>query len=558
MPPVDAQHLRKSVIIYAMVAMAVLSLVVTAIAVGPLAWRLRADVREDLQHDLTLKVMAAGQVLAQARNLAEQVTSRTVIREKLEQYNRGAMSLAALTEFTRDKLVDALNLSDELVGISRFAAKGEPVVAVGEFAEDGPAPTIGSVLGLHHQGGKPYLVVAAPIKSRDGGKAGTDVVVVDASTLQAIIDDAASAGPTNWAALVDSATPARPLMVSAGDYTVRSGTEELVLQAVSAGRPQYREVAGNALVASPLPGTRWALVQSTALSEATRQVDTLLLWVCMGTLVAMALGVTGLVLVLRPLTGAFIVHTADMSSQIRQLEVARAELATKTHALARSNADLQEFAYAASHDLQEPVRTIVGFAQLLKRRYGGQMGAEADEFIGFVVEGAERMRRQINDLLAYARLDHGEFRPETVDMDAVVGEALSALKATIDDTSARIERSPLPAVRGRHDALLRLMQNLVANGLKFTAKGETPRIEISGHAIDGWVEIVVRDHGIGIDPQYHDRVFRMFERLEPGQYQGSGIGLAICRKVAEMHGGRLWVDSARGVGAAFHLRLPAV
>lgn len=545
-----------------MVAMAAISLVVTVIAVGPLAWRLRADVHADLEHDLALKVMVAGQLLSQTRNLAEQVSSRTIIREKLEQYNRGAIPLAALTEFTRDKLTDALNLSPELVGISRYAAHGEAVVSVGAFAEEGPMPTAanGSVLGLHRQNGRPYLVAAAAIRSRDGTVAGTDVVVVDGDALQRIVDDAAAAGGSAWAAVIEGQGDerARPLLVSGGDFTMRGGADVLAAQAIASGKTQRRDVEGNIVVASPLPGSPWALVQTIALTEATRQVDTLLLWVCLGALLAVALGVAGLVLVLRPLTGSFIIHTTDMAHQIDQLKKAQAELATKSHSLALSNADLQEFAYAASHDLQEPVRSIVGFAQLLKRRYGGQMGAEADEFIGFIVDNAERMRRQINDLLDYACLEHGELHVERVAMDAVLDEALAALDSTIRDSGARIERRPLPVVRGRHEALVRLMQNLVANGLKFTAKDERPHIEISGHTVDGWAEIAVRDHGIGIDPQFHDRIFRMFERLEPGRYQGSGIGLAICRKVADMHGGRLWVESARGTGATFHLRLPAL
>lgn len=540
--------------------MAAISVAVAVIAIAPLAVRLRADVRANMAHDLALKVMAGGQVLGLARNLADQVTSRTVIRERLEQYNRGAVTLPALTEFTRDKLVDALKLSPELVGISRFTAAGEPVVAVGAFAEDGPLPTshVDGMLGLRRQDGRPFLVVAAPIRSRDGTRAGTDVVVVDAAALQAIVDDTAAVGSTGWAALVDAAGPPRPLMVSGKDFALLPGADTLVADVVAAGRPQQRDYDGRVLVASPLPGSSWALVQAMSLPEATRQVDHLLLWVSAGAVLAGAVGVGGLVLVLRPLTGTFIVHTADMARQIEQLEQAKAELAAKSHSLALSNADLQEFAYAASHDLQEPVRTIVGFAQLLKRRYGGQMGTEADEFIGFIVEGAERMRRQINDLLAYARLDHGEHQLELVSMDEVVDGALEVLSTAIAESAAQIERRPLPQVRGNREALSRLMQNLVGNGLKFTAQGETPHIEISGHVVDGWAEIVVRDRGIGIDPQYHDRIFRMFERLEPARYGGSGIGLAICRKVADMHGGRLWVESARGAGASFHLRLPAV
>jgi signal transduction histidine kinase len=558
--PVNAQQLRRAVVSYAIVAMAAISLVVAAIAIAPLAARLRDGARAGLDHDLALKVAAGGQALARARNLAEQVTSRTVIRERLEMYNRGATTLPALTEFTRDKLADALNLSAELLGISRFAAQGEPVVSVGAFAEDGPlstATTTTTMLGLRRQDGRSHLVVAAPIRSRDGTFAGTDVAVVDASGLQAVVDDAGAIGRTSWAGVVEVAGAPRPLMVSGDTFSMPDGADSVAAAAVSAGRMVRQEKAGLILAAAPLPNSNWALVLAMAAGEATRDVDRLLAWVVLAAVVATSLGVGGLVMVLRPLTGAFLVHASDMARQIDELERAKAELAAKSHSLARSNADLQEYAYAASHDLQEPVRTIVGFSQLLKRRYGGQLGPEADEFIGFIVEGAERMRRQINDLLAYARLDHGEVLLEPVSMDEVVDEALGALADAIAKCDAEVVRRPLPDVRGRRDSLVRLMQNLVANSLKFAAKGERPRIDISGHVVDGWAELMVRDHGIGIEPQYHERIFRMFERLEPGQYPGSGIGLAICRKVADMHGGRIWVDSARGAGASFHIRLPA-
>jgi signal transduction histidine kinase len=552
--------LRRAVVTYAIVAMAMISLAVASVAIAPLALRLRDNARVGLQHELALKVMAAGQTLARARNLAEQVTSRTVVRERLEMYNRGEVTLPALTEFSRDKLVDALNLSAELLGISRFAAKGEPVVSIGAYAEDGPAPAAVSattMLGLRRQEGRSHLVVAAPIRSRDGTQAGTDVVVVDAGGLQAVVDDAGAVGRTGWAAVVELTGTPRPLMVSGEVFSMPSGAAEVAASAASLGRAAYLEKDGQVLAAAPLPNSSWVLVVAMATEEAMQDVDRLLAWVMLGAVLATSLGVAGLVMVLRPLTGAFLVQTGDMARQIEELEKAKAELAAKSHSLALSNADLQEYAYAASHDLQEPVRTIVGFSQLLKRRYGGQLGPDADEFIGFIVEGAERMRRQINDLLAYARLDRGEFQLEPVAMDEVVDEALSALAGTIAETGAEVLRRPLPNVRGRRDALVRMVQNLVSNSLKFAAGDERPRIDIIGHVVDGWAEIVVRDNGIGIDPQYHERIFRMFERLEPGQYPGSGIGLAICRKVADMHGGRIWVESARGAGASFHIRLPA-
>lgn len=561
--PVNARRLRRFVVLYATLAMVAISVAVAAIAIVPLAARLKADVRSGFEHEMTLKVMAGAEALGRARNLAEQVTSRTVIREKLEQYNRGAIALADLTEFTRDKLADALTLSPELVGISRFAANGEPVVSIGAFSEEGPMPSLpegagGTILGLHRQGGRPFLVAAAPIRKLGGPVAGIDVVVVDAAGLQAIVDDAGAAERTGWAALVDaSGESPRVLMAARDDLMLRDGAAILAGKAVASGAAVSDQVAGQLLVAAPLPQTGWALVSAMPSQRASHDVDMLLAWVLLGAAAAIALGMGGLVLVLRPLTGALIVSSTEMERQMTELGHLKVDLAARTHALSLSRADLQEFTYAASHDLQEPVRTVVGFSQLLQRRFGGQMGTEADEFIGFIVQGAERMQRQINDLLSYTCLDHGEAKNEDVPMDGVLDDALAGLAEVIRESGADITRRPLPVVHGQRDALVRLLQSLISNGLKFTAKGEAPRLAIAGHVVDGWAEITVRDHGIGIDPEYHERVFRMFERLEPNQYTGTGIGLAICRKVAEMHGGRIWVDSSRGVGATFHIRLPA-
>lgn len=560
MTAIDARRLRRAIIFYAALAMVAIGMTVAVIAIGPLAVRLRDNARAGLEHELAIKAMAAEQVLDNARNLAQQVTSRTVIRERLEVYNRGDIPLGALTEFTRDKLADAMTMSKDLVGISRFAAKGEPVVSVGPFAEEGPAPPPVSdraVLGLRVQAARQFIVVAAPIVGRDRKPAGTDVVVVDAADLQAILDDAAAIGKTGWAALVDGAGQPRQLMSSSGGRAPWPLVERMAAR-VAAGAKAGRDEDGEVVVAAaPLQGTSWVLVQAIAADEATRQVDIFLLWVVVGAVMTTALGVGGLALVLRPLTGAFLVQNADLARQVEELQQAKAELAEKSHSLALSNADLQAYAYAASHELQEPVRGIVSFAQLLQRRYGGQMGGEADEFIGFIVDSAERMRRQINDLLSYTALDQAEPDPQPVPLGAVVEAALAILAPVVASTDARIGIGTLPSVRGRRDALVRLFENLIGNALKFTAAGEPPRIEISARQDDRWVEVCVRDHGIGIEPEFHERIFRMFERLEPGHYPGTGIGLAICRKVAEMHGGRIWVESVRGNGAAFHVRLPA-
>lgn len=562
MAPVDALRLRRVIVTYAIVAMVTVGIVVAILAITPLALRLREDALAALRHELTLKVMAGGEVAARAVNLAQQVTSRTVIRQKLESYNQGETTLNDLRAFTADKLADALNLSPDLLGIIRFAADGEKVAVLGKVAgAENMAPLTAAHLHLSlAQGGDgPVLVVAAPIIGRGGVLAGTDLVVVSGQSLHAVVDEVRALRGRTKAALVDPTASTRVILASHDDFALDAAGTILVGLALERGQVQMEEHDGVVLAAAALPGTRWVLLLRLPAGEATAAVDSLLLWVMVAAGIVIALGVWGLRWLLQPLTGAFIVHSADMTRQIAELRQAQSELAAKSHDLALSNAELQEYAYAASHDLQEPVRTIIGFAQLLERRYRGQMGAEADEFIAFIVEGAERMRRQINDLLSYARLGRGEPVQEIVNMDKVAAEAVQALAAAITTSGATVEVEPLPMVKGGRDALSRLLQNLMANSLKFTKPGEVAHVRVSAKegSDPNWAEFIVRDHGIGIAPEYHDRIFRMFERLHPrGQYEGSGIGLAICRKVVEMHGGRIWVESQLGEGTAFHFLLP--
>lgn len=560
MAPVDAERLRRVIVTYATLAMVTIGIVVAGLAITPLALRLREDALAALRHELTLKVMAGGEVVGRAANLAQQVTSRTVIRQKLESYNQGEIGLEELREFTRDKLVDALTLSPDLIGIVRIAADGQRVAVLGKVTGTETQPLLATPhLSIALADGEtgPVLMVAAPIIGRGGVLAGTDLVVVSAASLHAIVDEVRALRGRTQAALIDLTAPMQVALASDRGFTLDDADLALVGQALDRQQVLISDHGALIAAAAALPGTRWALLLRMPAGEATAAVDSLLIWVVLAAAIVIGLGVLGLRKVLRPLTGVFIVQSADMSRQITELRQIQTDLAAKSHDLALSNAELQEYAYAASHDLQEPVRTIIGFAQLLSRRYRGQMGPEADEFIDFIVEGAERMRRQINDLLAYARLGRSGSAFEPVDMNKVATEVCQALRGAIQASGAVIEIGQLPTIMGGREAVSRLLQNLIGNALKFTRPGQPPHIEVNASSKDGWAEFTVRDHGIGIAPEYHDRIFRMFERLHPrGQYEGSGIGLPICRKVVELHGGRIWLESKPDEGCTFHVLLP--
>jgi PAS domain S-box-containing protein len=224
--------------------------------------------------------------------------------------------------------------------------------------------------------------------------------------------------------------------------------------------------------------------------------------------------------------------------------------------LARSNEELQQFAYVVSHDLQEPLRMVTGYCRLLKRRYQGQLDADADEFLHFAMDGAERMRQLLDDLLEFSRVGtHGKPLRST-DCSVVLGQALANLKMTLEESGALLTQEPLPTVLGDATQLSQLFQNLIANAVKFRGP-ESPRIHVSARAEgEGWV-LAVRDNGIGIDPADAGRLFVIFQRLHTRQeYPGTGVGLAICKKIVERHGGRIWVESQPGRGSVFAFTLP--
>ena len=232
------------------------------------------------------------------------------------------------------------------------------------------------------------------------------------------------------------------------------------------------------------------------------------------------------------------------------------DLVAKTADLVRSNRDLEQFAYVASHDLQEPLRMVTSYTQLLSRRYKGQLSSEADEFIGFAVDGAVRMQALINALLAYSRVD-SRGRPLAVcDLNAVLDHALDNLKLALEESEASIVRGELPRVMGDPIQLMQLLQNLVGNAVKFRAKDRPPVVTVAAERAGDLWRIRVSDNGIGIDPQYFDRIFVIFQRLHTKEeYPGTGIGLAMCKRIVERHGGTIEVASAPGNGSTFTFTL---
>ena len=244
-----------------------------------------------------------------------------------------------------------------------------------------------------------------------------------------------------------------------------------------------------------------------------------------------------------------------LAERAQELERANEELAAAKAQLEHSNEELQRFATVASHDLREPLRVVSGFADMLGRRYGDQLGGDAKRFLEAIISGVARMDDMVADLLAYARAGRVDEPFAAVDTSAIVADTLAGLQRAVADAGADVDVTPLPTVTGNARALRQLFQNLIANAVKF-AGDEPPRVRIwAAEVPDGW-RFSVRDNGIGVDPAQAERIFGMFTRLHGADhYPGTGIGLAVCQRIVDVHGGRIWVEPAPGGGSQFMFTL---
>jgi signal transduction histidine kinase len=242
--------------------------------------------------------------------------------------------------------------------------------------------------------------------------------------------------------------------------------------------------------------------------------------------------------------------------ELSALREAHEQLDAQTRDLERSNAELEQFAYVASHDLQEPLRKVASFCQLLEQRYRGQLDERADQYIDFAVDGAKRMQQLINDLLAFSRVGRTSGDFATVDLDDVARRVLDDLDTLRVETGATVVVDELPTVNGEATLLAVVLRNLIGNAIKFRSEA-SPEIRVTAlRQEDEWL-ISCSDNGIGIGPEYAERVFVIFQRLHPkDEYPGTGIGLAMCRKIVEHHGGRIWLDADAGPGTTFRFTLP--
>jgi signal transduction histidine kinase len=247
-----------------------------------------------------------------------------------------------------------------------------------------------------------------------------------------------------------------------------------------------------------------------------------------------------------------------LTSEMANIEAARRALDEQGRELQRSNSDLEQFAYVASHDLQEPLRKVASFCQLLQRRYSGELDERADQYIAFAVDGAKRMQVLINDLLAFSRVGRSDLGEEIVDTGTLLDRAAENLAGALEETEGRITHEDLPRVKADPVLLTTVFQNLLGNSLKFRGE-DPPRAHVAATRDgDRWL-LRFTDNGIGIEHEYAERIFTIFQRLHAkSTYPGTGIGLAMCRKIVEHHGGSIWLEDSAGPGTVFVVALPVL
>jgi len=406
--------------------------------------------------------------------------------------------------------------------------------------------------------------------------------------LRQLLPQLPAASGTDLTTVIDQAHDWRTRYATPTIKQIQASGKPVVSPDILAGKAEFDTLRGKfASFETDITSTRQQAL--SALDRASRELDAALLAIAIG--LALVVAVLAVVLrrtAIRPVhvlaAEARRVAGGDFSHEVAQtgpreirglaadvntmrlrilqelsaVREANDALAERAQELQRSNAELEQFAYVASHDLQEPLRKVTSFCQLLQRRYAGQLDERADQYIEFAVDGAKRMQVLINDLLAFSRVGRSGSELSTVAGDAALANAKANLAAQIEQTGAVIEAAPLPTVQAQLTLLSAVFQNLLGNALKFRGD-QPPRVVVAAELDGGYWLFSVTDNGIGIDQQYADRIFLIFQRLhDKTTYPGTGIGLAMCRKIIDYFGGRIWLDTEIADGTRFCFTLPVI
>ena len=499
-----------------------------------------------------------GQALQEVFNglskYVESFASRGLLIEALQEGDKAAVSRELQNMITGNERISRVVIVSPR-GRLLYDAPEDVTVAGADYvdmvwfkeASARPGTYLSPIYQRTSQAGGNVIAIATPLRGMGGQLLGFLSAQITANNLE------------SWLSLVKPSAEAEVILLDQRGYIVQKDNSRAMSE-------QQAELAGSTLEARtgqhrgthPILGTasllnwlrltspEWTIIVSQPTQAVLQGVHRLT-----GTLLVYVLISAGLIVVIGYLS----------YSALQRYEAARAhdeaELRRSAEELRRSNHELEQFAYVASHDLQEPLRMVSNYCQLLSRRFKGKLGADGEDFITFAVDGARRMQLLIEDLLAYSRVGSkpAEFKP--TDMNGVFETAVSNLEITIREKKAEVTKTQLPVVMADFKQMVQVLQNLLANALKFHSD-RSPAVTLSAfRKEDHWL-FAVTDNGIGIDPAYSEKIFVIFQRLHAkADYPGTGIGLAICKKVIERHGGRIWVESEPGQGSTFYFTIPA-
>lgn len=556
------ETVQRRILWFSVLAVLFTGLIVAAVTIVPLGATLRAATAQRLEHVGAVKALTASQVAGHMTGVAMQVTSRTIIRRELEAYNRGERTADELRAFTIDKIADAMTLAPGVVGITRLGRDGTVLVSVGEvieasvleragadiarrLADDGAATLLGPFATTD---GSLRLAAGAAIVSRSGGHEGTDVVLFAADGIGPVLTPQGSEQ-----AEVTTYLGARATDGGTAWFTV--GEEGLVR-----GIPPDPD-SGWSLAAQTVRPGDWTLIAATPTDALYREVDTVIAVAAIAVAALLACGVLALLVLLRPLAGHALITTRELEEQVHELQGLRHELEEERQRLQDSNGELEQFAYAASHDMRQPLRMVISFLDLLRRRNAGVLDGESQSYIQEAVDGARRLNAMIEGLLEYSRVGRLEDALTQVDLNGVLARAEANLGKMLDDSGAEVEQGPLPTVMGHDGQLVSLFQNLIENAVKYRAADRPPRIRISATVgAHGLWTIRVADNGRGMDPTQAPRALQLFQRLHGtggSAPEGTGLGLALCNKIVTRHGGSITLETAEDQGTTVVFTLPA-
>lgn len=556
------ETLQRRILIFGALAVLLTGLVVAAVVLVPLAVTATRSAHAELRHELGLRAVTLRQYTGSLQEVTLQLTSRTRIREELARYVAGEISAEQLEAFTRPKLIDPMEQSADMVGIVRLGHDGVPLVTVGEalppeaFSMPRPAPGKPVQLGPVATPAGPRLLVAAAIV-HGGAVIGTDVAAFDATRLGSMLAEH-RVGSLEAVALIQAGDIWWSGEGAGHALTARPPPPVLPVgdEVVEAGRAGH----GVVVVATTLADSGWRLALTTSVKLVYGPVWSVVLLAVLATGLLITAGVFAVIKLLHPLAGHTIVRSQEMENQLAELRRLGRALEAERRALEESNRDLEQFAYAASHDLQQPLRMVSSFLDLLRRRLGDRADPESREFMAFAIDGAEQMRRMIQALLEYSRVGRIEHAPEPVDLGVACDHALTHLRPAVEESGAHIEVGPLPTVRAEPTQMMRVFQNLIDNAIKYRDPARPLTIRISAQAVpEGW-RISVADTGQGIDTADQARAFQLFQRLgrrdDAAGPVGTGMGLALCQKIVQRHGGTITLDSVAGAGTTVSFTLP--